>query len=259
MHRLAVVPLCLLLALILGSLAALLAKVDGSVISSVLTDKEIRFAVMMSCGTSLISLVLSIAVAVPAAWVIARFEFRGKQLINLLLDLPMVTPPLVAGMGLLLLLGNQGPFADAAPWLASRLFSPLGIIIAQCYVASSILARSAVSSFMAVDINYVHTAYNLGLRPFAAFVLVEIPLCWRQLVGGCVLALARCLGEFGATLMLAGATRMKTETLPMAVYLNISSGDYPTATACASLLLVIACALLLLLHTLQQPEKACLK
>lgn len=259
MHRLAVVPLCLLLALILGSLVSLLSKVDGGILSAILTDKEIRFAVMMSCGTSLVSLALSAAIALPAAWAIARFDFKGKRIINLLLDLPMVTPPLVAGMGLLLLLGSQGPFSDVAPWLSARLFSPLGIIIAQTYVASSILARSAVSSFISVDLNYVHTAYNLGLRPFAAFLLVEIPLCWRQLVGGCVLALARCLGEFGATLMLAGATRMKTETLPMAVYLNISSGDYPTAIACASLLLVIACALLLLLHTLQQPEKPCLK
>ena len=161
---------------------------------------------------------------------------------------------MVVGIGLLLLFGAQEPFSGMFPDIPARLFSPLGVIIAQTYVASSILTRSAVSAFISMDRRYLHTAYNLGLGPLKTFILVEIPLCWRQLMGGCILALARALGEFGGTLMLAGATRLKTETLPMAIYLNIASGDFKTAIACAVLLIFIAALLLLCLHIFQKPE-----
>lgn len=254
MAKLAFLPLLILLGLILGSAGSLLARLDSELIKSILSDPEILFAVKMSVSTALTSLVLAALISIPAAWVMARNDFAGKRLFNLALDLPMVTPPMVAGIGLLLLFGAQGPFSGMFPNLPARLFSPLGVIIAQTYVASSILTRSAVSAFISTDRNYVHSAYNLGLGPFKTFILVEIPLCWRQLIGGCILALARALGEFGGTLMLAGATRLKTETLPMSVYLNIASGDFKTAIACAVLLIFIAAVLLLCLHILQKPD-----
>ena len=253
MQRLAFVPLFLVLALTCGALISLVGKLDSELIGRMLTDPEIRFALGLSFATSLISLCVSILIALPSAWAMTRLAFPGKWLFNLLLDMPMVTPPLVTGMGLLLLLGNQGPVSGIAPWISANLFSPLGIIIAQSYVASSILIRSAMSSFASIDTNYVLTGYNLGLPPWKTFFLIEIPLCWRQLAGGCVLALSRCLGEFGATLMLAGATRMKTETLPMAVYLNIASGDFSAAIACACILIASASILLLLIHWFQKP------
>lgn len=254
MARLAFLPLGLLLAAILGSLLSLLAELDWCIVSGVLEDEEVLFAVRMSVLCSLCSLCLAAFIAVPAAWALARHSFPGRRLLDLLLDLPMVTPPLVVGMGLLLFLGAKGPFSGVFPELAGKLFSPLGVIIAQTYVASSIMVRSAVSAFISIDKNYVDAAYNLGLTPGKALFLVEIPMCWRPLSGGCILALARSLGEFGATLMLAGATRMQTETLPMAVFLNISSGDFARAIACAALLIVIACVLLLALHFVQKPR-----
>ena len=251
MAKLAFLPLALLLCLILGSLGSLLARLDADLLRAILTDPEVLFAVKMSVGTAMTSLFLAVLISLPAAWAMSRCSFPGKRLFNLVLDLPMVTPPMVVGIGLLLLLGSQGPFSQLAPGLAARLFSPLGVIIAQTYVASSIFTRSAVSAFSALDANYVHTAYNLGLTPAKSFFLVEIPLCWRPLMGGCILALARALGEFGGTLMLAGATRLKTETLPMAIYLNIASGDFNTAVACAVLLICIAALLLMCLHFFQ--------
>lgn len=253
MAKLAFLPLLILLGLILGSAVSLVARLDAELVKNILGDPEIIFAVKMSVSTALTSLVLAVLISVPAAWAMARSEFPGKRIFNLVLDLPMVTPPMVVGIGLLLLFGAQGPFSGIFPDLPARLFSPLGVIIAQTYVASSILTRSAVSAFIAIDRNYVHTAHNLGLGPFKAFLLVEIPLCWRPLMGGCILALARALGEFGGTLMLAGATRLKTETLPMAIYLNIASGDFNRAIACAVLLIMIAALLLLILHIFQKP------
>ncbi len=263
MAKTALIPLGLLLAVVLGSIAALLARLDAPTVAGILTDPEIRFAIAMSMGTALTSLLLAVCIAVPAAWALTRGAVcaigGGRlpfRLANLALDLPMVTPPLVTGMGLLLLLGQTGPVGAAFPGLARNLFSPLGVIIAQTYVACAILVRSAASALSAVDREYVHAAHGLGLSPWKAFVLVEIPLCWRPLTGGCILALSRALGEFGATLMLAGATRLKTETLPMAVFLNIASGDFTKAIACAALLIVIACVLLLALHAVQGRDRA---
>ncbi len=253
MARLAVLPLCVLLLFILGSLASLLGELDWDAATRALWDEEVRFALLMSLGMALVSLLLSALIALPAAWFMARARFPGRKALDLALDLPMVTPPLVAGMGLLFLLGQNGPVGALLPAVARNLFSPLGVVIAQTYVACSILMRSAVSAFISIDYNYVHAAHTLGLSPLNAFLLVEIPLCWRPLLGGCILAVSRSLGEFGATLMLAGAIRMKTETLPMAVYLNIATGDFKKAIACAALLLIIAAILLLALHCVQKP------
>jgi molybdate transport system permease protein len=105
---------------------------------------------------------------------------------------------------------------------------------------------------MSVDVNYIDTAHNLGLTPGRAFFLVEIPLVWKPLLGGCILAFSRAIGEFGACLMLAGATRMKTETLPMAVFLHIASGDFDSAVVCAVILLAIAAGMLVILHLAQK-------
>ncbi|MGJ3523790.1 ABC transporter permease [Nitratidesulfovibrio sp. D1] len=260
MAKTALIPLALLLAVVLGSIAALLARLDAATVAGILTDPEIRFAIAMSMGTAVTSLGLAVLIAVPAAWALTRGAIPGGRLLHrlsdLALDLPMVTPPLVTGMGLLLLLGQTGPVGAVFPAFARSLFSPLGVIIAQTYVACAILVRSAASALSAVDREYVHAAHGLGLSPWKAFLLVEIPLCWRPLTGGCILALSRALGEFGATLMLAGATRMKTETLPMAVFLNIASGDFTKAIACAALLIIIACALLLALHAMQGRDRA---
>ena len=252
MVRLAFVPLAILLFFVLGSVASLVAQLDMGVIIGALRDVEVRFALKLSLSTVLCSLVLSLCISIPAAWALARTTFPGRKLLDLALDLPMVTPPLVVGMGLLLLLGHSGPVSSVFPAVAANLFSPLGVIIAQTYVASSILVRTAISAFMAVDRNYIDTAYNLGLTPLKTFVLVEIPLSWRPILGGCILAVARCLGEFGATLMLAGATRLKTETLPVAIFLNISTGDFRTAIACSVLLMALALVLLFVLHAVQR-------
>lgn len=155
----------------------------------------------------------------------------------------MVTPPLVAGMGLLFLLGREAPVGGVLTAAGfNLLFSPTGIVLAQVYVAASIIVRSARSAFQAVDPDYAGMASTLGLTPTWSFLLVEIPMAGRGLLSAAILGWARALGEFGATLMVAGATRLYTETLPMAIYLNIASGENQVAIACALILLVISTA-----------------
>lgn len=252
MARLALLPLAILLFLIVGSLFSLVTQLSLGDFIGLLADEEIQFALVLSVSTATTSLLLACVISLPAAWALTRLSLPGKRAVNILLDLPMVMPPLVVGIGLLLLLGREGSVGQWIPGLARWLFSPFGIVIAQTYVASSILTRSALAAFASISPAYVHTAYNLGLTPLKTFCLVEIPLVWRSLLSGCVLAMSRALGEFGATLMLAGATRLKTETLPVAVFLNIASGDFPLAVGCALLLILFAMLLLIALHLLQQ-------
>jgi molybdate transport system permease protein len=243
--------LAILIFYIAGAVLSLVFQLEGPVILRVLQQREIRFAVGLSLATSLCSLFLAILIGLPASWAIVSGKPPFRPLINILLDLPTVTPPLVVGIGLLLLLGQKGIFGAISPRLASKLFSPLGVIVAQTYVALSIFTRSAVSALMSIDRNYVNAAHNLGLGPARAFLLVEIPLIRKSLLGACILSFSRAIGEFGACLMLAGATRLKTETLPMAIYLHIASGDFNAAVVCAVIQMVIAALMLIVLHIAQ--------
>lgn len=255
MAKLTLLPLGLLLILVMGSLLSLVFELDLATLIQVLKEPELHFAVLLSLGTALLSLLLALLIGIPAGWAMARMTFKGKGVIDTLLDIPLVTPPLIVGIGLLLLLGQRGPIAVVAPGLPELLFSPFGVVIAQTYVASAIVLRSASAAFSSIDPAYISTAWNMGLTPLRTLLLVEIPLCWHSLLGGSVLALARALGEFGATLMLAGAIRMKTETLPIAVYLNIASGDFSLAIGCALLLILLAGLLLIILHRVQHVYK----
>ncbi|MDA6076014.1 hypothetical protein O0544_01480 [Edwardsiella anguillarum] len=122
MRALALLPLLLLLALIVGSLASLLGQIDLAMLAALLRDPEIRFALGLSLSTALLSLALACLIALPAAWAMIRVPLPGKRWLNLLLDLPMVTPPLVTGIGLLLLLGHQGPLGAGCPGWRSGSF-----------------------------------------------------------------------------------------------------------------------------------------
>jgi molybdate transport system permease protein len=248
---LAYAALAVLLFYIAGAALSLVFRLEGPAILRVLKQPEIRFAVGLSLATSLCSLALAVLIGLPASWALVSGRPPFRPLINILLDLPTVTPPLVAGIGLLLLLGQKGLLGAVSPRLASKLFSPLGVILAQTYVALAIFTRGAVSALLSIDRNYVSAAYNLGLGPARTFLLVEIPLIRKPLLGACILSFSRAIGEFGACLMLAGATRLKTETLPMAIYLHIASGDFDAAVVCAVIQMLIAALMLVFLHAAQ--------
>ena len=240
------IPLVAMLLLNVGAVGGLFSQLPLSGLSQALSDPETLFALSLSLRTSLVSLALALLIGVPAAHLLARQSFFGKALLETVLDIPLVTPPLLAGVGLLFMLGHDS-FVHAA--LARMgieiLFTQWAIILAQTYVALSIVVRTARAAFSEVDEDYGRIALTLGLTPAWAFLLVEVPMAARGLAAAAILGWARALGEFGATLMVAGATRMRTETLPMAVYLNIASGETGLAVACALLLLAIAFCLLL--------------
>ncbi len=244
-------PLVLLALTILGAILALGLELSAPALASAVGDEELAFALQLSLKTSLLSLLLALLLGIPTGYLLSRSRFPGKALLETLLDLPMVTPPLVAGTGLLFLLGRSTPLGQGLSNLGLELlFSPAGIVLAQTYVAASIVVRSARAAFDRVDPDYAAMSWTLGLAPGWTFLLVEIPMAAPGLAAAAILGWARALGEFGATLMLAGATRLHTETLPMAVFLNIASGETERAVACALILLALAATLLIAMRLL---------
>ena len=250
--KLALIPLGLVFFIIVGAVFSLIGELNNEFILEVLTNPELHFALTMSLLTSIISLLLSLLVAIPIAWVMSQTSLPFQKVIDTFFDLPMVLPPLVTGLSLLLLFNGQGILGQIAPFVRDWIFSPMGIVVAQTYIATSIMLRNARGVFSTIDPGYRLAAYNLGLPPFQTLLKVELPMCWKPLLCGAILAWSRAIGEFGATLMLAGATRFKTETLPMAVYLNISSGDFDIAIGAAIWLLLISSCLLLALRLINK-------
>lgn len=244
LDRFLTIPLLFFSLIVAGVLMALVTQVSlGDLIGSIL-HPETLFALRFSLFTSLCSMAAAVLVGVPAAYFMARRSFSGKGILETLLDIPLVMPPLIAGVGLLFLFGRNllgKPLADLGIHLV---LSPWGAVVAQTFVATPIVLRSSQAAFASVDRGYEETALTLGLSPLQVLCRVNAPLAARSILSGVILAWARAMGEFGATLMVAGATRFRTETLPIAVYLNISSGELGIAVSCALVLLGAAFILL---------------
>ena len=251
MDRLLVVPLVVFGLFVIGVVAALITEVSGSELLAALTTAETFFALRLSIMVSLAAITCAVVIGIPAAYFLARKSFPGKGFIDTCLDVPLVMPPLIAGVGLLFLLGKGnlgGPLAEMG---LNLIFSPWGAVVAQTFIATPIVIRSSKAAFESIDPGYEETAATLGLTPLKVFLKINLPLAGRSTLSGIILAWARAVGEFGATLMVAGATRLHTETLPIAVYLNISSGELGIAVACALMLIVTAFVLLLVMRKVQ--------
>ena len=205
-----------------------------------LASPEIQFAILLSIATSAISTFICICIAIPSAYSLARYQFPGKRIVGLFLTLPLTLPPLVAGIALLLLFGTTpaGMWLDAAGFAV--VFTPLGIIVAEVFVNLPYMVRIMRSTFSAVNPRFEYVARTLGCTDSRAFFQVTLPMSRHGLLAGTVITWSKAMGEFGAVLMLAGATTMRTETLPIALYLNISGGDLNLAVAAATILIVIS-------------------
>ena len=205
-----------------------------------LTSPEIRSAVELSLITSVISTTLCVAVAVPVAYALVRFSFPGKRIANTIFNIPLALPPLVAGVALLIFYGPSAFGQMLSRWGLDGVYTPLGIIVAQFFVNLPYMVRITRAAFKAINPRYEHVARTLGCTEWGAFRQVTLPLARNGLIAGLVITWSKSIGEFGAVLMLAGATQMKTETLPIALFLNISTGDLDLAIAAAVILIAIS-------------------
>ncbi len=227
-------------------------------ILNVLNSPEIRYSIrlsLLSCG---ITTILSLWVAVPIGYMMSRFDFRGKYIIDAVLDIPIVLPPLVIGLCLLILfqveLYNGMTLEEminrATLYLWNRelgvTYEIPAVILSQFMVASAFAVRTMRITFDQINPRYEQVALTLGCRRSQAFWQIVFPQSYRGLVAAGTLAWARSLGEFGPILIFAGATRFKTEVLPTTVFLELTVGNVEGAVA-ASLIMVIAAVVVLII------------
>ena len=256
MRFLCLLPTGLLVLLILGVLVGLFVHLPLSSVLSTLASEEIGFALRLTLLTSGAATLVAVLLGVPAGHFLARQNFKGKAVVDTLIDLPMTMTPLVAGVGLLFLLGSDAVRQTLDRLGIQLLFTPWGAVLAQVLIVAPIMTRTARAAFSAIDTRYEQAAQTLGLKPGQVFLRVSLPMARSVLLSGVVLCWARAVGEFGATLMVAGATRFRTETLPIAVFLNISSGELGIALICAWLLILTGFLVLLVMRWIGTPLSA---
>ena len=190
---------------------------------------------------------LNLLLGVGLAWVLTRWRFPGRDVLDAVLTLPMVMPPTVLGYYLLVLIGSQGP---VGAWLLQHfgvrlIFTWQAAVVAAAVVSFPLVFASARAALEAVDPQLEQAARTLGLHESAVFFRVSLPLAWRGVLAGLLLSFARATGEFGATLMVAGSIAGKTQTLSIAVYEAVQAGQDDTANFLVVLTSITCIAVLL--------------
>ena len=243
----------LLVLFIAVPLAALYLHLAPARFAATITSPDALAALRISLLTTTVSLALTLALGTPLAYALARGRFAGRDVVDALVDLPIVVPPAVAGLALLFVFGKYGLAAPALDALHVRLaFTTAAVVLAQLFVGAPFYVRAARAGFASVDRVYEEASATLGMGPVRTFVHVTVPLALPALAGGAVLAWARALGEFGATIMFAGNLPGVTQTLPLAVYLGLESGDLDLAAALAVVLVTIALAVVVAARALER-------
>jgi molybdate transport system permease protein len=213
-----------------------------------LSNPVVKDAVRVSIKTSLVAQVLILVFGTPLAFLLASGRFRGRALVVTLVELPLVLPPAVAGIGLLAAFGRMGLLGSSFDALGITLpFTQAAVTIAVAYVASPLYIRQAVAAFEATDPSLAAASRTLGAGPARTFFRVILPLARGGLVAGLALSFARGLGEFGATIMFAGSLQKVTQTLPLAIYSEFSV-DFNATLAMSGVLVLISVVLLAGLH-----------
>lgn len=219
--------------------AGLLWRVPWSRLWDVLSSSEVRAALRLSLVTSVIAALLSLLFGVPLAWLLARVNFPGRRFVRALCTLSMVLPPVVGGVALFFSFGRRGLFGrwlDA--WFGITLpFSTAGVVMAQTFVAMPFLVLTVEAALRQHDGRIDDAARTLGGTRWYVFRRVTLPTVRPALIAGAVLAWARALGEFGATITFAGNAPGRTQTMPLAIYLALESD--PEAALVLSLVMIV--------------------
>ena len=241
-----------LVLLFIGS--AIAAIVMGGIehFGEAITSDEVRFSLLMSVTTSSISTIICLLLALPTAYALSHVAFPGKRVAEILMELTLSLPYILLGFALLLIFSS--PFGKALKEAGfAVVFSPTGIVFAQLIVNLPFAIRMMRTAFGAVNPRIEFVAQTLGAMPGDVFRTIIVPLCRNSIISTFVLTWARGMGEFGATLMLVGVTRMKTETLPGSIYLSISTGNTETAMATAMIMLIVSALTLVVANVLDKP------
>lgn len=251
--------------LLLAMLGSMLAYTTPHHIGAALASPEIRYAIRLSLISCTITSVLSLWVAVPIGYLMSHYKFRGKSLLDAVLDIPIVLPPLVVGLGLLILFTTpMGKALDNGLYSLTKAvlgkgigikYDVAGVVLAQFMVACAFAVRTMRAVFDDIDPRREEVALTLGCSRSEAFWNVVFPEARRGMVVAGTLAWARALGEFGPLLIFAGAIRNKTEVLPTTVFLELSVGDIEAAVAVSLFMIASAIAVLMVVRILGRPDR----
>ena len=230
-------------------LAALLQRAPWRDLGSLLTEPVVTDALRLSLLTSVLATGLSLLGGIPLAWLLARTSFRGRSLLRAIVTLPMVLPPVVGGAALLLAFGRRGlvgePLHDATGLLLPS--SVWGVVLANTFVALPFLVLTVEGGLRSSDTRYEDAAATLGATPWTVLRRVTLPNVAPSIVAGAVLCWARALGEFGATVTFAGNLPGRTQTMPLAVFLELES-DRASAIALSRVQVAVSLAVLVSLR-----------
>lgn len=222
--------------------------IDPYMVAQAFISDEVKFALTLSLFTATCSTLISLIVGIPVAYALSRLEFPGKSLVEGFLDMPIATPAVALGVLLLIFFARNPLGVMINENLIRFVFEVPGIILAQFTVISTLTIKYLKEAFDGLPVRYENIARTLGYSELEAFLYITLPAIKRGVLGAALLSWAKALGEFGATLMLAGATRFKTATLPIALYLNLAAGDLGGVAATSFIILIIACLVLIIVR-----------
>jgi molybdate transport system permease protein len=211
-----------------------------------LAKPEIQFSIKLSMITCTAAAIWSVLVALPLGYLMSRFQFPGKGLIDSILDIPIVLPPLVVGLSLLILF--QTVLGQWVEYFVPLTYTRAGVVVAQFSVACAFAVRTMRITFDQIDPRNEQVALTLGCSRSQAFWWVVVPQARRGILTALTLAWARALGEFGPILVFSGATRMRTEVMSTTVFLELSVGSLEAAVAVSMLMILAAAAVLLIMR-----------
>lgn len=239
-----------ILSYLLFPIVALIVRVDPLALLANAMSREVRQAIGLSLMTTLWSTLISLVLGTPLAYMLARRRFRGRSLVDTLIDLPMVLPPSVAGIALLIAFGRRGLLGS---WLdeagLSIAFTTIAVVLAQVFVAAPFYIKTAISAFAGIERELEQAAAIDGASSLQIFRAITLPLAWPVLLGGLVMTWARALGEFGATIIFAGNFPGRTQTMPLAIYIGFEM-DLNLALTMALILLGVSFAVLWLVKAI---------
>lgn len=219
-------------------------------------SQETIFSIKLSLITSSISTLICLFFSLPASYSLARLKVRTKNLISILIFLPASLPHLVSGIALLLFLGNSGIGGFLSKIGIDFVFTKKGIIAAQVFVNFPLMVKMLKTAIEGSNYKMEFIARTLGCNKWQSFIHITIPSIKSSLFSSLIITWSRALGEFGAVIMLAGTTRMKTEVLPTAIFLNMSTGDLDIATGTATILIIISLISQLLFEFIERRNSA---
>ena len=204
------------------------------------------FPLWLSLQVSVVATAITLVLGVPVAWTFGRRRFPGRDLLAALVITPLVLPPTVLGYYLLVLVGTRGPIGRVLDAVGIELaFTWRGAVLAACVASIPLLIRAAQAGFEAVDPRLEAAARTLGRGEWSVFWTITLPLAWRSVLAGAVLAFCRAFGDFGITLMVAGSIPGRTQTLPLAIYDHVQANQMPEANTLAVLAAGLVVVLLL--------------